>query len=268
MSKSKKYRSKYVSISERSLDCQKRYGLYAAGRQESQSVNESNALSSLKNELEKEIRDTVGAAMLFPHLLIWGLMSEKGKIDSKSGKIKSDEINAYSDHGYKKFAQNTDLDVYVQSIVKLKDEYHDKISRLRQAGRTLEKAKTEKNTGTTVYEEKIEELKKDIKNHALVKLENNNKKFLRDIFDENFLRKLFDAIMFNKYEGAINNIDRDYRIIVSELMLEYAVMELKQYLPSYTQFMGSDLNRVLEIARFIKKQITKQESIKVVNLEF
>jgi hypothetical protein len=81
--------------------------------------------------------------------------------------------------------------------------------------------------------------------------EKENKKFVRKIFSEYRMEKIFDLIFYNNYTEK-TELDKEYRFRIAELMLVRAISELRNYTPPHLRFIQSDLDRAVEIATFLK----------------
>ena len=85
------------------------------------------------------------------------------------------------------------------------------------------------------------------------KMENETQEFIADIFNKDRMEKILDAIFFGPYNEPLEKNHERYRIIIAEMMMQYATVTLQRHTES---FLFGQLRNAMEVATFIKKQNT------------
>ena len=88
--------------------------------------------------------------------------------------------------------------------------------------------------------------------------------FVRDIFNENRIKRLLDALFAYNYKNKIHEPDDEdieYMVKIASIMAKRSILELEKYLaPSYSKFMKGDLERAIEICNMLSN--TKEKILR------
>lgn len=89
-------------------------------------------------------------------------------------------------------------------------------------------------------------------------MEEENKKFVMEVFSEERLSSIIDTIFYNNYI-QIDELDEGHRIRIAEMLITKSVYELRRHMdPQMSRLLGNDLTKATEIARNIVYQNRKK----------
>jgi len=149
------------------------------------------------------------------------------------------------------------------ALTQLKSEIRNKIEMYLDGvilfSRIVQYGTIEHNPHEGAYEEVVKDptlsyypklLKKE--DGVRKKIENEVQEFISEIFNEDRMSKILFTIFFSDYKKSVDKEHEDYRIIMAELMLNYAIDTLQRHAESPMLF--GELNKAKEIAALVRKQ--------------